>query len=67
MDSAQLKRLVLKFERALEKNQELRVKHADEPMKCVAGLNESKQTFSDLEPCPNSKPSLKIHGIRSGP
>ena len=35
MSTAQLKRLILRFERAADKNQQQRAKFTDDPAKCV--------------------------------
>ncbi|KAI9025686.1 Catenin-beta-like protein [Hyaloraphidium curvatum] len=61
MDLPQLKRLVLKFEKALAKNEELRVKFADEPLKFMeseADLDEQVHALMAVTSAPQLYPEL---------
>ncbi|KAJ3037352.1 hypothetical protein HDV00_001777 [Rhizophlyctis rosea] len=55
IDLPTLKKMVLKFERAINKNQELRVKYADDPMKFIdseADLDDEIKTLTTVSAAP---------------
>ncbi|KAJ3280005.1 hypothetical protein HK104_000993 [Borealophlyctis nickersoniae] len=61
VDLPTLKKMVLKFERAINKNQELRVKYPDDPMKFInseADLDDEIKTMTTVSAAPELYPHL---------
>ncbi|KAJ3114576.1 hypothetical protein HDU96_001946 [Phlyctochytrium bullatum] len=63
-----LKKMVLKFEKAMSKNQELRMKHPDDPMKFIdseADLDDEINALAKISAAPNLYPQLVELGVVS--